>query len=200
MNPVYVIVHISITVVDSKLIKSSTARNYFLCWFLPSQSIHLHFFQSFSWVFPVLAVTNTDCCVKPQNKLGHPACPSRWLMQVPVLSAHRILIGCCRFPSWVPMEYKLAKKHVLFVCLGLHFKIVSMLTFWERLVCSVKYDYEVCWVGLVSLWNTLTESCGLNKEKTPVVWWLMDWIAGRLFKFVFSTDIILCGWLFKFVF
>ena len=54
--------------------------------FLPSRSIHLHFFQNLSQFFPVLAVANTRSCVGPQNKIGHP-------------------VGC-RFPCWVPVEYK----------------------------------------------------------------------------------------------
>ena len=39
--------------------------------------------------FPVLALANTGSCVGPQNKIGHP-------------------VGC-RFPCWVPAEYKSAK-------------------------------------------------------------------------------------------
>ena len=54
--------------------------------FLPFRSIHLHFFQNPSQFFPVLAVANTGSCVGPQNKIGHP-------------------VGC-RFPCWVPAEYK----------------------------------------------------------------------------------------------
>ena len=57
--------------------------------FLPFRSIHLHFFQNLSQFFPVLAVANTGSCVGPQNKIGHP-------------------VGC-RFPCWMPAEYKLAK-------------------------------------------------------------------------------------------
>ena len=40
--------------------------------------------------FPVLAVANTGSCVGPQNKIGHHA--------------------GCRFPCWVPAEYKKAQK------------------------------------------------------------------------------------------
>ena len=65
------------------------------CLFLPFQSIHLHFFQNLSWVFPVLVVTNTSSCVGLQNKIGHPA--------------------GCRFPCWGPSEYKKAKKTWLVV-------------------------------------------------------------------------------------
>ena len=54
--------------------------------FLPFRSIHLHFFQNLSQFFPVLAVANTGSFVGPQNKIGHP-------------------VGC-RFPCWVPAEYK----------------------------------------------------------------------------------------------
>ena len=55
-------------------------------WFLLFLSIYLHFFQNLSRVFPVLAVANTESCVGQQNKIGHPA--------------------GCRFPCWVPTEYK----------------------------------------------------------------------------------------------
>ena len=41
--------------------------------FLPFQSIHLHFFQNLSRVFPVLVVANTGSYVDPQNEIGHPA-------------------------------------------------------------------------------------------------------------------------------
>ena len=54
------------------------------CQFLPFRSLHLHFLQNLSRVFPVLAVANTGSCVGLQNKIGHPA------EQVPVLSACRI--------------------------------------------------------------------------------------------------------------
>ena len=54
--------------------------------FLPSQSIHLHFFKNLFWFFPVLAVAKAGSCVGAQNKIGHPA--------------------GCRFPCWVPMECK----------------------------------------------------------------------------------------------
>ena len=56
------------------------------CLFLPFRSIHLHFFQNLSRVFPVLAVANTDSCVGSQNKIGQPA--------------------GCGFPCLVPTKYK----------------------------------------------------------------------------------------------
>ena len=56
------------------------------CLFLPFPSIHLHFFQNLSRIFPVLAVANTGSWVGPQNEIGHP-------------------VGC-RFPCWVPAEYE----------------------------------------------------------------------------------------------
>ena len=40
--------------------------------FLPFQSIHLHFFQNLSKVFPMLAVLNVSSCVGPQNTIGVP--------------------------------------------------------------------------------------------------------------------------------
>ena len=61
-------------------------QGFFPCLFLPFRSIHLHFFQNLSWFFPVVAVANTGSYVGPQNKIGHPA--------------------GCRFPYWVPAEYK----------------------------------------------------------------------------------------------
>ena len=56
-----------------------------ICLFLPLRSIHLHFSKT-SRFFPVFAVANTGVCVGQQNKIGHPA--------------------GCRFPCWVPAEYK----------------------------------------------------------------------------------------------
>ena len=67
-------------------------QGFLLCLFPPFQSTHLHFFQNFSRFFPVLAAANTGSCVGPQNKIGHP-------------------VGC-RFPCWVPAEYKKAKKWI----------------------------------------------------------------------------------------
>ena len=70
-----------------------------------------------------------------QNKIRQPARRSRLLMQVSVLSARGIQMGSKTgvvvFPGW-------------------HFKMESVvLTFREKLVCSIKY--EVCCVVLVSL-------------------------------------------------
>ena len=68
-------------------------QGFLPCSFLPFSSIHLHFAQNLSWVFPVSAMANTGFCVGSQNKKGHPA--------------------GCRFPCWVFTEYKYAPKHVL---------------------------------------------------------------------------------------
>ena len=65
-------------------------QEYLPCYFLPTRSIHLHFLQNLSRVFPVLAVVTTSTCAGPQNKIGHPACHYRQLM--PVL-------------CWVPTQY-----------------------------------------------------------------------------------------------
>ena len=54
--------------------------------FLPSRSIHLHFFQNLSWFLLCWLWLTHGSCVGPQNKIGHPA--------------------GCRFPCWVPVEYK----------------------------------------------------------------------------------------------
>ena len=74
----------------SRSVHSHTCYAYcqgsLLYLYLPFRSIHLHFFQNLSHFFPVLAVANTGSCVGPQNKIGHP-------------------VGC-RFPCWVPAEYK----------------------------------------------------------------------------------------------
>ena len=59
-------------------------------YFLPFWSIHLHFFQNLSRVFPVLVVAKIGSCVGPQNKVDHLAHRYRNLMQVPVLSARGI--------------------------------------------------------------------------------------------------------------
>ena len=61
-------------------------QGFLLCQFLPFRSIHLHFFQNLSRIFPVLAVADSGSCVGPQDKIGHPA--------------------GCRFPCWVLAEYK----------------------------------------------------------------------------------------------
>ena len=97
-----------------------TARDFFLAYFYPSSPFTCILSKTSPNFFPVLAVANIGSCVGPQNKIGHPA--------------------GCRFPCWVPTEYKLAKK---------------------------------TWL---------------------VVWWLAKEITWRL-KFVFSPDVILCGWL-----
>ena len=124
----------------------------FLPWtnFYPPGPFICIFPKNLFRVFAVLAMTNIGSCVGPQNKISHPACHSRWLMQVFVLSSRGIwnsLQNICPivFPGW-------------------HFEIVNMgLTFRGRLVCSVKY--EVCRVVLVSSWNILTE---FNKK--ALVW------------------------------
>ena len=71
------------------------------------------FFQNFSQVFSVLAVTDTGACVGPQNKIGHPA--------------------GCRFPWWVLAEYEKAKK-TLSVFLVLRSDIVDRIwaVVWEK--------------------------------------------------------------------
>ena len=50
-----------------------TPRDFSLANFYPSGPFTCIFFQNLSRVFPVLAVANTDSCVGPQNKIGHPA-------------------------------------------------------------------------------------------------------------------------------
>ena len=81
-----------------------TARDFFLANFYPSGSFTCIFFQNLS---PVLR-SESDSCVGPQNKRGHPA----W---------HQ------GFPCWVPAEYKLAPKRVI-ILLSLRSEIVD--TIW----------------------------------------------------------------------
>ena len=59
-----------------------------------------------------VANSNTGSCVGPRNKIGLLAHPYRQLMQVPVLSAGRILIG---------------SKTCVIVFLGLHSEIVDII-------------------------------------------------------------------------
>ena len=54
--------------------------------FLPFWPIHLHFFQTLSRFLLCLLWLEHGSCVGLQNKIGHPA--------------------GCRFPCWVPAEYK----------------------------------------------------------------------------------------------
>ena len=63
-----------------------TARDFFLAYFYPSGPFTCIFFQNLSQYFPVLAVADTGSCIGLQNKIGYPA--------------------RCRFPCWVPAEYK----------------------------------------------------------------------------------------------
>ena len=70
-----------------------TARDFFCPNFYPSGPFACIFFQKpIPSFFPVLAVTNTGCCVGPQNKIGHPAPRFRQSMQAPMLSARGVLI------------------------------------------------------------------------------------------------------------
>ena len=62
-----------------------TARDFFF-YFYPSGPFTCIFSKTSHDFFPMLAVANTGSCVGPQNKIGHPA--------------------RCRFPCWVPAEYK----------------------------------------------------------------------------------------------
>ena len=69
-----------------------TARDFSLVNFYPCGSFTC-IFRNLSWVFPVLAVANTGCCVDPQNRIGHPAHCYRQLIQAAVLRAHGIQIS-----------------------------------------------------------------------------------------------------------
>ena len=96
-------------------------QGFLPCLFLPFQSIHKHLFQILSDFFPVLAVADAGSCVGPQNKIGHPA--------------------GCRFPCWVPTEYKLAKKTQLVV-----WWLVKWITWRLKFVFSP--DVILCdWLG-----------------------------------------------------
>ena len=61
-------------------------QGFLPCLFLPFWSIRLHFFQNLSrfllcWLWPA-----HGSCIGPQNEISHPA--------------------GCRFPCWLPAEYK----------------------------------------------------------------------------------------------
>ena len=119
-----------------------TARDFFRANFYspgPFKFQLLFFFslpQNLSRVFPVLSVANTSSCVGPQSKIGHPAHCYTQLMQVPVLRARGIQIGCETCVS---------------AFLGWHFEIIDViLNLRERLVCSSKI-YDVCCVVSIPL-------------------------------------------------
>ena len=81
---------------------STTARDFVLNYFLPSRSnVHssvvVVFCKTFR-AFPVLAVANTGSCVGPQNKTGHHARRSGWLIQI---------------SGYLDAEYKWAPERVL---------------------------------------------------------------------------------------
>ena len=63
-------------------------QGFLPCLFLPFRSIHLHFFQNLSRFLLCWLWLTHGSCIGPQNKIGHPA--------------------GCRFPCWVPTEYKKA--------------------------------------------------------------------------------------------
>ena len=65
-------------------------QGFLPCLFPPFWSIHLHFFQNLSRFLLCWLWLTHGSCEGPQNKIGYPA----W----------------CRFPYWVPAEYKQAKK------------------------------------------------------------------------------------------
>ena len=61
----------------SRSVYSHTCYAYCLgflpCLFLPSRSIHLHFFKTLSRFFQCWLWLTHGSCVGPQNKIGHPA-------------------------------------------------------------------------------------------------------------------------------
>ena len=78
-------------------------------------------------------VANTGFDVGPQDKIGRPARHNRQLMPLPVLSAR-----------WI---WLISSKTCVIVSACWHFDTADiLLTFWERLVCFMKF--EVCCVGL----------------------------------------------------
>ena len=84
-------------------------QEFLPCSFLPSPSIHLHFFsKTLPKFFPVLAVANASSSLDLQNNIGHPAHRHRWLMQVPIFlqNINRLQSMQCRFPCLVPTEYE----------------------------------------------------------------------------------------------
>ena len=68
----------------------------------PSTFTSIFFPKTFALV-SLLAGVNTHSCAGLQNKTGLPAHCSRWVMQVPMLSALGIYLGsqiCVVFPGW----------------------------------------------------------------------------------------------------
>ena len=49
-----------------------TARGFFPAYFYPSGPLTYTFSKKLSEFFPVLGVADTDSCVDPHNKIGHP--------------------------------------------------------------------------------------------------------------------------------
>ena len=49
-----------------------TARDFFLAYFYSSGPFTCIFPKPLLFLFPALAVANTDSCVGPQSKIGHP--------------------------------------------------------------------------------------------------------------------------------
>ena len=111
------------------------------CSFLPSRSIHLHFFPNLSRVVPVLAVANVGSCVGLQNEIGHPARCHQRLMSVPVLGAHGIKIGS---KTCLTYEYGEFSSR----CFFHRFEMLARKQLWtivDRLIYLIKH--EVCCIG-----------------------------------------------------
>ena len=69
---------------------SPTVKDFFLK-LISALLVHSPaFLQTFSEFFLVLAVANTDSCLGPQNKIGHPTCRFKSPMQAPVLNSRGI--------------------------------------------------------------------------------------------------------------
>ena len=84
-----------------------TARDFFGAYFYPSGPFTCIFFQNLSRFLLCWLWLTHGSCVGPQNEIGYPA--------------------GCRFPCWVPAEYK-APKYVLLFFLDLRFESVNR--FW----------------------------------------------------------------------
>ena len=131
----------------------------------------------------------THCsCVGPQDKVGHPVPHHRRMMQVPVLNAHGIWIGSI---TCVDVHYS---RKILVV-----YRIHRFLSEGNELCAGLYYRLKiVCWINVCVKYFEIVKKQQQQTDKNPGILWFddlcADWLRDRL-KFVFSPDIMLCGWL-----
>ena len=106
------------------------SQGFLPCLFLPFQSVDLHFSRNLSRFLQCWLWLTHGSCVGLQNKIGHPA--------------------RCRFPCWVPAEYKLAKITWLVV-----WWLVKRITWRQGEICVQPWCNSlwltVCFVWLVCI-------------------------------------------------